>query len=65
MKFTDEDLDELRQIYSEEFAEHITREQAAEMGTRLVQLIALLRRPPPRSPEGQSPDLTPPPSAVR
>lgn len=64
MKFTDAEIDELREIYREDFGEEITREQAAEMGTRLVRLIALLRRSPPAPSQANSPDLTPPPGAV-
>ena len=48
MQFTDEELDELRAIYREDFGGEITREQALEIGTRLVNLIDLLRRRPPK-----------------
>ena len=45
MQFSDEDLDELRQIYRADFQEDITREQAAEIGERLLRLFSVLLRP--------------------
>lgn len=47
MEFSDEALNELREIYREEFHEEITRDQAAEIGTRVVELLRLLLRPLP------------------
>ena len=49
MKLTPEALDEFRRIYEDEFGEEITRDQAQEMGTRLVDLLRLLLRPLPKA----------------
>lgn len=57
MRFSDDALDELREIYREEFQEEITRDQAAEIGARLVTLIRLVIRP---LPPNQEPIQTPP-----
>lgn len=51
MQFSDEDLDELREIYRDEFHEEITRAQAAEIGDRLLRLFSLLLRPLPEDGE--------------
>ena len=45
MQFSDADLDELREIYRADFHEEITREQAAEIGERLLRLFSILLRP--------------------
>ena len=47
MQFSDKAIDELRRIYREEFQQEITPDQAAEIGTRLLDLVKLLRRPMP------------------
>ncbi len=47
MRFTEQALDELRAIVRDEFQEDITRDQAADVGTRLVGLVRLLLRPLP------------------
>ncbi len=57
MQFTDEELDELRAIYQEDFGGEITREQALEIGTRLVNLIDLLRRRPPKEDSAPEPPV--------
>lgn len=49
MKLTPEALDEFRGIYLDEFGEDITRDQAQEMGSRLVDLLRLLLRPLPKA----------------
>jgi len=57
MQFSEKALDELRSIYRDEFGTDITRDQAQEMGTRLVTLLRILLRPlPARSPSVPPPD---------
>ncbi len=51
MRFSDEALDELRSIYRDEFGADLTRDQAQEMGTRLVTLLRILLRPRPTTSE--------------
>ena len=66
MRFTDDALDEFRTIYRDEFGEDITRDEAQEMGTRVVELLRLLLRPLPSATE--SPvrrRLTPPARSLR
>ncbi|MGH9462293.1 MAG: hypothetical protein ACRD1X_13820 [Vicinamibacteria bacterium] len=46
MRFTDDELDELRAIYRDEFGEDITREDAYDLGLRLVTLFDLFSRNP-------------------
>lgn len=48
MRLPDEAIDQFCAIYREEFGEEISRDEATEIGTRLVNLIKLLRQPPPR-----------------
>ncbi len=48
MPFSEKALDELRRIYRDEFGEDISRDEAAEMGDRLVRLVRLLLRPLPK-----------------
>lgn len=55
MQFSDQELDELRAIHRAEFGEEITRDEAAEMGDRIVRLLRLLLRPLPRE-SGRSAD---------
>ncbi len=55
-------LDELRAIYREELGQEITRDEAAEVGSRLVGLIKLLRRPPPKLGGLRKPDSLTAPS---
>ena len=58
MRPNDKALDELRDIYRDEFDREITRDEAAELGTRLITLVRLLLRPLPKEPcERQSLDL--------
>lgn len=57
MQLSDKALDELRAIYSEEFQQAITRDEASEIGTRLIGLIRLLLRPLPH--ENEQPDRPP------
>ena len=67
MKLTPEALDEFRGIYLDEFGEEITRDEAQEMGTRLVDLLRLLLRPLPKA-HGvplQPDELTPRPDPLR
>lgn len=62
MRFSDDALDEFRAIYRDEFGEEIARDEAQEMGTRLVELLRLLLRPLPSDaawPPSAEP-LTPP-----
>lgn len=47
MRFSNDVLDEFRAIYRDEFGEEITRDEAQEMGTRVVELLRLLLRPLP------------------
>lgn len=46
MQFTDDELDELRAIYREDFGGEITREEAYDLGLRLVTLFDLFSRNP-------------------
>ncbi len=55
MKLTPEALDEFRAIYRDEFGEEITRDEAQEMGTRLVDLLRLLLRPLPNAQRASPP----------
>lgn len=48
MQFSDDALDKLRAIYRDELAVEITRDEAAEIGTRVVGLLRLLLRPLPQ-----------------
>lgn len=48
MRFNEQALDELRAIYREEFHTEISRDEAAEIGTRLVSLLRLLLQPLPK-----------------
>lgn len=61
MQFTDNALDDFRAIYRDEFGEDITRDEAQEMGTHVVELLRILLRPlpgdAPRTPSPES--LTP------
>ncbi len=41
MHLSDDVLEELRQIYRDEFGESLTRDEAYELGNRLVSLFAL------------------------
>lgn len=50
MQFSNEALDELRAIYRDDLHLEITRDQAAEIGARVVGLLQLLLRPVPRRP---------------
>jgi len=50
MRFNDTVLDELREIYRAEFHEEITRDQATEIGSRLVDLLKILLRQAPTTP---------------
>lgn len=67
MRFTDDALDEFRAIYRDEFGEEITRDQAQEMGARLVDLLRLLLRPLPKATgvSPQSGELTRRPDPLR
>ena len=47
MRLSEKAIDELRAIYKEEFGEDISRDDAAEMGDRLLRLVRLLLRPLP------------------
>lgn len=52
MQFSEQALDELRAIYRDDLDLEITRDQAAEIGARVVGLLQLLLKPlPPRPPE--------------
>lgn len=55
MRFSNDALDEFRRIYQDEFGEEITRDQAQEMGTRVVTLLRLLLRPLPSDSERTPP----------
>ena len=57
MRLSDEAIDELREIYHNEFHEDLSRDQAAEVGTRLLELIRLLARPLPERGEPTDPPL--------
>lgn len=57
MQLPDEAIDQFRTIYREEFGEDISWDEAADIGTRLVALIKLLRQSPPKRP----PSADPPP----
>jgi hypothetical protein len=63
MRLPDEAIDQFCAIYREEFDEEISRDAAAEIGTRLVNLIKLLRQPAPkRAGSDDPPALTNPSS---
>ncbi len=47
MRLSEKAIDELMAIYKEEFGADIHRDEAAEMGDRLLRLIRLLLRPLP------------------
>ena len=51
MRFSNDALDEFCAIYRDEFGEEITRDDAQEMGARVVELLRLLLRPLPRDPD--------------
>lgn len=58
MQLSPDAIERLRAIYYAEFEREITREEAAEMSTRLIQLVQLLVRPLPtdtQEREGPSP----------
>lgn len=58
MRPSDKALDELRDIYRNEFDREISRDEAAELGTRLITLVQLLLRSLPKEPcERQTFDL--------
>jgi hypothetical protein len=61
MRLPDEAIDQFCTIYREEFGEEISRDEAAEIGTRLVNLIKLLRQPVPTrvGPDDSLPLTTP------
>lgn len=44
MQFSTEALDEFREIYRDEFGQDITRDEAAEMGNRVVEFVQILVR---------------------
>jgi hypothetical protein len=44
MRISDDALDELVQIYKAEFEEKLTREEAVEVGNRLITLYSLLAK---------------------
>ena len=48
MRLSDEAIDELREIYHDEFHEDLSRDQAVEIGSRLLDLVRLLSRPLPQ-----------------
>ena len=47
MTLSDKALDKFRDNYRQEFGDEITRDEAAEMGARLITLVRLLLRPLP------------------
>jgi hypothetical protein len=47
MRISDEALDEFVEIYTKEFGEDISRDEASEMATRILMLYALLSKKPP------------------
>ena len=49
MKFSDQALEELRAILHEDCHQEVTRDEAAEIGTRVVDLVRLLLRPLPET----------------
>ena len=49
--FTDEELEEFRRIYREEFGEELSRKEAFETALRAVQLFELLQQKPPSQPK--------------
>lgn len=48
---TEEDINELIKLQNEEFKEYISREDARDMGNRLLQLYEILIQPSPREDE--------------
>ena len=47
MQLSDKALDELRAIFRQKLEQEITRDEASEIGTRLIRLVRLLLRPLP------------------
>jgi hypothetical protein len=47
MQISDEDLEEFRRIYKEEFGEEISLAEAQTMGNRLIELFRIIMRPLP------------------
>ena len=45
MHLSDDDLDEFRRIYKNEFGEDITREEAREKGSSLLRLVKAVYKP--------------------
>lgn len=58
MKISNTSLDEFIEIYQKEFGKEISREDALEMATRLINLYLIIYRPLP----GERGDRTTPPS---
>lgn len=54
MRLSDQAIEELREIYRQEYGQDLSPDQAAEIGSRLLDLIRLLSRPLPE--RGQPPD---------
>ncbi len=44
MQFSDEALDELREVYRSEWGMDITRDEAAEIGNRVVEFVQIVLR---------------------
>ncbi len=59
MPLSDKALDDLRAIYRREFQREITRDEASEIGTRVINLLRLLLQPLPseNKPPGHRPEL--------
>ena len=55
MRFSNDALDEFRAIYRDEFGEEITRDDAHEMGMRVVELLRILLRPLPTDADRSQP----------
>jgi len=49
MPLNQSDIDELKQIYREEFGQDLSDDEAWEMGTRLLRLFYILSTPPDHS----------------
>ncbi len=58
MQISDESLKEFMALYQHEFRKDVSREDALEMATRLLNLYQLIMRPLPRERDGRATPLS-------